>query len=32
MRLADEAAREEAVSTFPEIVQKAWRAWMNGKR
>ena len=25
--IVDRQAREEAISTFPEIIQKAWRAW-----
>ena len=32
MKFYDEAIREEAVAAFPEVVQKAWRAWKNGKR
>lgn len=31
-KIKDEALREEAVSTFPEIVQKAWRQWKARKR
>ena len=32
MRIPDEEAREEAVKTFPEVVQKAWRKWIRGGR
>ena len=31
-RIYDEEYREEAVKTFPEIVQKAWRQWVKGNR
>ena len=30
--IVDNKYREEAVSTFPEIVQKAWAQWIRNKR
>ena len=28
----DEKLREEAIDSFPEIVQKAWRRWIKGRK
>ena len=30
--IVDEILREEAVLTFPEIVQKAWKKWVRGNK
>ena len=30
--IADEELREEAIESFPDIVQQAWREYVNGKR
>lgn len=31
-RISDEQYREEALATFPDIIQKAYRLWKAGKR
>lgn len=31
-RIYDEQYKEEAVATFPKIVQQAWKKWIKGKR
>jgi len=31
-RITDDALREEAVESFPSVVQKAWRRWVRAKR
>lgn len=28
----DAAAREEAVQSFPDVIQKAWRQWIRNRR
>jgi len=30
--IADEDARKEAIATFPAEIQRAWRAWIRGKK
>lgn len=32
LQIVDDTAREEAITTFPKEVQKAWRVWIRGNK